>query len=77
MAQRKLSPVNSTTEITTLLGKPQPNALPAPQMGVTSSYFGLQAEVFIGSGRLALYSVIFRPGGGGTPVVLAHSTNTQ
>ena len=43
---------------------------------VKSNYFELQAEVFIGSGRLALYSVIYRPGSG-TPVVLAHSTNTE
>lgn len=46
------------------------------QTDVKSNYFELQAEVFIGSGRLALYSVIYRPGSG-TPVVLAHSTNTE
>jgi len=43
---------------------------------VKSFYFGLHAEVVIGSGRLALYSVISRPGGG-APVVLAHSINSE
>ncbi len=54
-------------------GQPPAQAIP---IAVTSSYFGLQAEVFVGSGRLALYSVIQRPGAG-SPVILAHSTNTQ
>lgn len=78
MAQRKLSPAKDASELNSLLGTQQPNAnaTQQPQLGVTSSYFGLQAEVFIGSGRLALYSVILRQGTG-TPVVLAHSTNTQ
>jgi general secretion pathway protein K len=44
-------------------------------IAVLSNYFELQAEVFIGSGRLALYSVFYRANG--TPVVLAHSTNTE
>jgi general secretion pathway protein K len=42
-----------------------------------TSYFELQAEVFIGSGRLALYSVYSRPAGGGNPVVIAHSTDSD
>lgn len=44
---------------------------------VRSAYFELQAEVFIGSGRLALYSVYSRSGGGGNPVVIAHSTDSD
>lgn len=75
IAARKLSPVNSTSEINAMLGQQQDPK--PPPLDVTSRYFGLQAEVFIGSGRLALYSVILRPDGGGLPVVLAHSTNTQ
>jgi general secretion pathway protein K len=82
IAARKLTPFNSAGAASSgplaFVGQSQnPNDPKAPPTDVTSSYFGLQAEVFIGSGRLALYSVIFRPGGGGTPVVLAHSTNTQ
>ncbi len=80
MEQRKSQPQTSDGEF-----KKQFNPTPQnqqgqpgpPPTGVSSSYFGLQAEVSIGSGRLALYSVIRRPTGGGTPVVLAHSTNTQ
>jgi general secretion pathway protein K len=44
--------------------------------GVKSYFFEVQAEVYIGSGRLALYSVIYR-GDSGAPVVLSHSTNTE
>lgn len=73
---RKNQPLNSVADFNKILGPAVPNQ-PAPPTDVKSSYFGLQAEVFVGSGRLALYSVIQRAGAGGTPVVLAHSTNTQ
>ncbi|HZR37020.1 MAG TPA: type II secretion system minor pseudopilin GspK [Nevskia sp.] len=73
---RKSDPVSNASDIKQLLGAQVPNQPPVPT-DVTSNYFGLQAEVSIGSGRLALYSVIYRPTGGGTPMVLAHSTNTQ
>lgn len=41
----------------------------------SSQFFELQAEVFVGNGRVALYSVFKRDQG--TPVVLAHSTATD
>jgi general secretion pathway protein K len=81
IAARKTIPLTNANDISSgelaFMGQQQPNDPKPPPLGVTSHYFGLQAEVSIGSGRLALYSVIFRPDGGGTPVVLAHSTNTQ
>ncbi|MDR3415840.1 MAG: type II secretion system minor pseudopilin GspK [Nevskia sp.] len=68
LAARKLTPLTETA-----------TALPADvlaKVSVTSQYFGLHAEVFIGSGRLALYSVMVRQGGG-VPYVLTHSTNSE
>ena len=49
---------------------------PETQVDVRSRYFGLQAEVFIGSGRVALYSVYIRPDGA-DPIVIAHSTDAD
>jgi general secretion pathway protein K len=81
IAVRKTNPLDNASGISSgelaFMGEQQPNDPKPPPLAVNSRYFGLQAEVSIGSGRLALYSVIFRPDGGGTPVVLAHSTNTQ
>lgn len=53
-----------------------PGDLTTANLSVVSNYFELQAEVVVGSGRVALYSVIYRPSGG-VPVVIAHSTNTE
>jgi general secretion pathway protein K len=50
---------------------------PETQIDVRSRYFGLQAEVFIGSGRVALYSVYIRPEGSADPIVIAHSTDAD
>ena len=41
-----------------------------------SSFFQIQGEVFVGSSRVALYSLIHRPDSG-TPVVLAHSAEPE
>ncbi len=54
-----------------------PADVKADSVDFRTSYFELQAEVFIGSGRLALYSVYARPGGGANPVVIAHSTDSD
>jgi general secretion pathway protein K len=80
IALRNKTPLKSAGELS---ASPEINFLPAGGTGpviaqsVNSSYFELQAEVAVGSGRVALYSVIFRPSGGGTPVVIAHSTDTE
>lgn len=49
----------------------------ASMMSVKSSYFELRVETFIGSRRLALYSFLYRPGGGSTPLVYGRSTFTE
>lgn len=82
IAARNNAPAKSKSDVTTgefAFIKQPPQGQPQVQMvplDITSNYFGLQAEVFVGSGRLALYSVFQRPNAG-IPVVLAHSTNTQ
>lgn len=58
-----------------LLADPMTN--PQTLIDVKSSFFRLSAEVFIGTGRVALYSVYVRPSGGGDPVVIAHSTDVD
>ncbi len=50
--------------------------LTTANIDVASSYFELQAEIAVGSSRIALYSVFYRPAGG-VPVVIAHSTDTE
>jgi general secretion pathway protein K len=75
---RKAKPAKSYTDVS---GTGPQAFLPADvkqdSVDFKSMYFELQAEVFIGSGRLALYSVYSRPAGGGNPVVIAHSTDSD
>ncbi|MBI3171994.1 MAG: general secretion pathway protein GspK, partial [Hydrocarboniphaga effusa] len=52
------------------------SAATMPAISVSSKYFLLQGEVFVGSSRVALYSLILRPDPG-TPVVLAHSADSE
>ncbi|MBL6751458.1 MAG: type II secretion system minor pseudopilin GspK [Nevskia sp.] len=77
IAARKANPVS---DVAALHGTGEfaflPATVPASALGVGTHYFLLQAQIFIGSGRLALYSVIYRPDAG-SPVVLAHSTNSD
>lgn len=77
MQLRKTEPATSAS---TIQGTGEfafiPAGSPAVPVATTSIYFEMQAQVFIGSGRLALYSVFYRPSGG-LPVVIAHSTNTE
>lgn len=45
-------------------------------MGTSSDFFELQAEAYIGSGRVQLYSFYYRPGSG-APIVYGRSTFTE
>jgi len=47
-----------------------------PYITVSSQYFQIQGEVFVGSSRVALYSLIRRPESG-APLVLAHSADVE
>lgn len=47
----------------------------SPPVSVSSEFFLLRAEIFIGSGRLALYSFYYRPAQG-APVVLGRSLDS-
>ncbi|WP_028006699.1 type II secretion system minor pseudopilin GspK [Solimonas flava] len=46
-------------------------------IGTSSEFFELRAEAYIGSGRLALYSFLYRPKSGGVPLVYGRSTFTE
>jgi general secretion pathway protein K len=45
-------------------------------IGVHSNYFLIHTETFVGSGRVAMYSFLYRPASGGT-IVLGHSTDSE
>ncbi|MFT4045346.1 MAG: type II secretion system minor pseudopilin GspK [Solimonas sp.] len=49
------------------------DAVPTSMLDIKSSYFELQTEAYIGSGRLELYSFLYRPSSG-TPIVYGRST---
>ncbi|HEX4872754.1 MAG TPA: type II secretion system minor pseudopilin GspK [Nevskiaceae bacterium] len=46
------------------------------QLSVASQFFQLRAETYVGNGRVALYSLYYRPAGG-VPLVLARSTDSD
>lgn len=71
MQQRKTQPATTSSKPAFI-----PPGVSTVPIDTKSNYFEMQAQVFIGSGRLALYSVLFRPTNG-VPVVIAHSTNTE
>ncbi|HUR41621.1 MAG TPA: type II secretion system minor pseudopilin GspK [Verrucomicrobiae bacterium] len=48
----------------------------APYIATTSEYFQIQGEVFVGSSRVALYSLVHRPTTG-APTVLAHAADAE
>jgi hypothetical protein len=44
---------------------------------VSSEYFLLHGEAFIGSSHLALYSVVYRPSANGLPAVISRSQDVD
>jgi len=48
----------------------------ADMIAVHSNYFLMHTETFVGSGRVAMYSFLYRPSSGGT-IVLGHSTDIE
>jgi general secretion pathway protein K len=48
----------------------------ADMIGVHSNYFLMHTETFVGSGRVAMYSFLYRPSSAAT-IVLGHSTDTE
>ena len=53
-----------------------PATVTADLVDVRSHFFQMQATAFIGSGRVALYSVVLRPDSG-VPVIIARSLDTE
>jgi len=75
--ERLKKPAESVTELTSgdriVYGA---GDAPNSMLAVASRYFMLRAEVFIGSGRLALYSFYYRPEQG-APVVIGRSVDIE
>lgn len=77
LRRRQDDPVEDGSELNALLAEgiwgPEANA---SVLDYRSQFFQIQGEVFVGSSRVALYSLIHRPDGG-MPVVLAHSAEPE
>ena len=69
---RKDKPAHNISEI-----EPSINSTNGPPVDVKSRWFQIQGEVFVGSSRVALYSLIDRSGPTATPIVLAHSADAE
>ncbi len=75
LRERVDKPIESKSQIGARLG-PAFNEVPQGMLTVTSSFFMLRGEVFIGSGRTSLYSFYFRPSQGNT-AVYGRSTDVE
>jgi general secretion pathway protein K len=69
-------PAESVAEMFDERGRFTAEDAPQALMSVSSNFFMLRAEVFIGSGRVALYSFYFRPAGA-APTVYGRSTDVE
>jgi len=74
--ERVKKPAESVGELTGERGVYGAADAPTAMLAVASRYFMLRAEVFVGSGRLALYSFYYRPDQG-APVVIGRSIDTE
>jgi general secretion pathway protein K len=76
--QRRIDdPVENDGELATLIGEGIWGAeVGRDVLDFRSQFFQIQGEVFVGSSRVALYSLIHRPDSG-SPVVLAHSAEPE
>lgn len=72
---RREEPMRDTSGVVNLV--PNSNDYPDALLQVSTSLFQLRVQAVVGNGRVALYSLIFRPAQGGTPVVLSRSTDTE
>ena len=75
--RRRDDPIEDATELGALVAEgiwgPE---VGAAQLDYRTHFFQIQGEVFVGSSRVALYSLIHRPESG-MPVVLAHSAEPE
>lgn len=76
LEERLGDPAKLTDELFNARGVFDTSAVPQSAMSTGSAYFELRVEVFVGSGRLALYSFYHRAGNA-APTVYARSTFTE
>ena len=72
---RSKKPIKQTSQITTELELTATQADPS-LVSISTSLFQLRLQAVVGQGRVALYSLIFRPSQG-MPVVLQRSTDSE
>ncbi|HSW15467.1 MAG TPA: type II secretion system minor pseudopilin GspK [Solimonas sp.] len=76
LEERTKKPAENVSELTGTRGVFGGADAPNTMLAVASRYFMLRAEIFVGSGRLALYSFYYRPEQG-APVVIGRSIDTE
>ena len=76
LEERARTPAESVGDLTGERGVFGAGDAPDSMLSVSSRYFMLRAEVFVGSGRLALYSFYYRPEQG-APLVIGRSIDTE
>jgi general secretion pathway protein K len=77
---RTKKPAQQVSDLTAPADAPFGGSSATPQriLAVSSNYFLLRAEIFVGSGRLALYSFYYRPPkGGGAPIVYGRGIDSE
>ena len=72
--KRKTEPVDNPQKLQS--DGTLPADVTADLVSAKTSYFLMVAEAFIGSGRVALYSVVLRPSSG-TPIIISRSLDTE
>ena len=75
-SRRKEQPVTNAGEVQNFIRDYMGPDTRPDQLAFASTYFQIQGEVFVGSSRVALYSLIHRPDPG-PPTVLAHSADAE
>ncbi len=74
---RREDPIEDAAELAALIAEGIWGAdVGTAQLDYRTQFFQIQGEVFVGSSRVALYSLIHRPDNG-MPVVLAHSAEPE
>lgn len=76
IAERSQKPAQSVAELFNERKALDATAVANNLLSVSSDYFELSTEIFIGSGRFALYSLYYRPGSG-APLILRRSSFTE
>ena len=75
LRRREQQPAEAITDLNDE-GVFSPEDADSSMLTVSSRFFQMQAQATVGNGRVALYSLIFRPSSG-TPIVISRNTDSE